>query len=207
AQVLVCDNGSTDQTRAVVTRHGADWVYEPRRGYGAACAAGIERLDRAVEIVVFLDADLSHDPARIPDLVGPIAADRYDLVLACRDFALREAGSTTLPQRFANRLFPVLMSLGWGHRYRDMGPFRAVRRSSLEAMNMQDRGYGWTVEMQIRAVELGLRILEIPVPLRRRRYGKSKVSGNAAGIMRAAWGISTTCARYWLTKRRRLSMD
>jgi hypothetical protein len=107
------------------------------------------------------------------------------------------------PQRVANALFPWLMHRGWGYRYTDLGPFRAVRRSALQDMNLRDRAYGWTIEMQIRAVELRLRIREVPVAYRRRRIGRSKVSGNLRGVIRAAYWITRTCAAMWLTKRAR----
>ncbi|MFQ5590152.1 MAG: glycosyltransferase family 2 protein [Phycisphaerae bacterium] len=201
-QIVVCDNGSVDATRAVTEAHGALWVYEARRGYGAACYAGMHRLSPSAQIVVFLDADLSDDASLLPDLVYPIAKDECDLVIGARAAHLREAGSMTAPQIFANRLFPLLIRLGWGHRYTDMGPFRAIRRSSLELIDMQDRAYGWTVEMQIRAVEEGLRIREIPVPYRRRR-GRSKISGTLRGVLAAAYWIARTCGVLWVTKRGR----
>ena len=202
-QILVCDNGSTDATREVVEACGAQWVYEPKRGYGAACFAGMQQLAPSIEIVVFMDADLSSDATLLQALVEPIANDRCDLVIGARVRERREAGSTTLAQRFANRLFPLLIEAGWGHRYTDLGPFRAIRRSSLDAIGMQDRAFGWTIEMQIRAVELGLRICEVPVPYRKRQRGRSKISGTARGVLRAAYWITWTCAALWVTKRRR----
>jgi len=203
-QVLVCDNGSTDETRVVVEAHGADWVYQPRRGYGAACYEGLLHLDPEVRIVVFLDADLSDDATLLPRLVEPIAMGEFDFVIGARGPRLRQRGSMTLAQRFANRLFPALIRIGWGHVYTDLGPFRAIRRDALEAMGMRDRAFGWTIEMQIRAVEMGLRIFEMPVPYRKRN-GHSKISGTIRGTLLAAYWISRTCAAMWLTKRRRLS--
>lgn len=202
-QILVCDNGSTDDTHAVIESHGATWVFEPHRGYGAACYAGIEALAPASEIVAFLDADLSDDPSRLPELVAPIAADESDFVIGVRVAHLREAGSTTFPQRFANRLFPMLIKWGWGHAYTDLGPFRAIRRSALERVDMKDRAFGWTMEMQIRAVELGLRIREVPVPYRKRRVGENKISGTIRGVWLAAYWITRTCVGLWLTKGKR----
>jgi len=203
-QVLVCDNGSTDSTRGVVEAAGATWVYEPKRGYGAACYAGMRRLGDAIDVVAFLDADLSDDASRLPDLVAPILRDDCDLVIGARAAALREPGSTTIPQRFANWLMPLMIRLGWGHRFTDLGPFRAIRRTSLDAIDMQDRAYGWTIEMQIRAVELGLRIREVPVAHRNRRHGKSKISGTIRGVALAAYWIIRTCTVLWWTKRRRI---
>lgn len=204
-QVLVCDNGSTDATREVVEVHRATHVFEPIRGYGAACYAGIRALAPSSEIVVFLDADLSDDPSKLPELIAPIADGESDFVIGVRLPHLREPGSTTFPQRFANRLFPMLIKWGWGHSYTDLGPFRAIRRSSLNAIDMQDRAFGWTMEMQIRAVEIGLRICEVPVPYRRRRVGKGKISSTIRGVWLAAYWITRTCLGLWLTKRRRLA--
>lgn len=203
-QILICDNGSTDDTKRVVDRNGATWVYEPRRGYGSACYAGLQLLSTDCEMVVFLDADLSDDVSKLPELVTPILENDFDFVLGARVTSLRESRSETFPQRVANWLFPLLIRMGWGFKYIDMGPFRAIRRNCLDVMDMQDRAFGWTIEMQIRAVELGLRIKEIPVPYRKRSMGKSKISGSLIGASRAAYWIIKTCAWLWITKRRRL---
>lgn len=203
-QILICDNGSTDKTKSVVERLGVQRVFEPRRGYGSACFAGMKQLSPDCDIVVFMDADLSDDVSKLPDLVKPILNDEFDLVMGARLISLRESGSTTFPQRVANILFPMLMKVGWGHAFQDMGPLRAIRRNSLDAIDMKDRAFGWTIEMQIRAVELGLRILEIPVISRKRSRGKSKISGNWIGTLRAAYWIIRTCVTLWVTKRRRM---
>lgn len=201
-QIIVCDNGSTDETREVVRSNQCTWVYEPRRGYGAACFAGMRRLADFISIVVFLDADLSDDPVRLRDLVFPILAESHDFVVSARTAALREQGAMTFPQRVANVLFPLFMRIGWGFHYTDMGPFRAISRWALDRIDMQDRAYGWTIEMQIRAVEEGLRICEIPVSYRR-RAGKSKISGTVRGVVLAAYWIVRTCAMLFITKRSR----
>lgn len=201
-RVIVGDNGSTDETAEIVRAHGATHVLQTKRGYGAACWAAMQRLDHGSDVVVFLDADLSDETSLLPDIAGPILRGQCDFVVSSRVRHLREPGAMTTPQHIANILFPILMRVGWGHRYTDMGPFRAIRRASLAEMNMRDRAFGWTIEMQIRAVEMGLRILEIPVPYRRRK-GKSKISGTVIGSMRAAWWISRTCAGLWLTRHRR----
>ncbi len=202
-QILVCDNGSTDDTRVVVERCGATWVHEPRPGYGAACYAGMQTLDERGDVVAFIDADLSDDVSKLGALVQPIFDDECDLAIGVRVPELREPGSTTFPQRFANWLMPLMIRLGWGYRFTDLGPFRAIRRSSLDAIGMQDRAYGWTVEMQIRAVELGLRIREVPIAHRNRRHGRSKISGTVRGVLLAAYWIIRTCGVLWLTKGRR----
>ncbi|RJP42866.1 MAG: glycosyltransferase family 2 protein [Phycisphaerales bacterium] len=202
-QIAVGDNGSADGTRAVAGELGADCAIEPRRGYGAACQAALTLLRDDIEVVAFMDADLSDDPAELPKLVGPILAGRADFVLGTR-LARSRAGSTmTLPQRFANRLLPALMRLGWGHSYQDLGPYRAIHRRWLDAIGMRDRAYGWTIEMQIRAVEERLRIVEVPVSHRPRRHGRSKVSGSLRGVVAAAYWIIRTCAGLWWTRKRR----
>lgn len=217
-QVIVCDNGSTDETRDVAKTHGATWVYEPKRGYGAACHAGIEHLAKftgrvglatgkaclPIDTVVFIDADQTREIELLPALVDPIARGEADFVIGARIPGLREVGSATWPQRFGNWLMPNLIKWGWGHRYTDLGPFRAIRWEPLEAMGMRDRAYGWTIEMQIRAVELGLRTLEIPIPHRKREHGHDKISGTIRGTALAGYWIVKTCASMWLTKRGRM---
>jgi len=199
-QVVVGDNGSTDATAAVARDLGFDVVREPRRGYGAACAAALGALRDDCDIVVFLDADLADDPRRMADLVRPIRCGRADLVIGWRAPHLREAGCMTLPQRFGNWLATRLIRLGWGYRYHDLGPFRAIRREALRAMDLRDRAYGWTVEMQVRAVQMGLRIEQVPVPYRR-RVGVSKISGTARGVVLAGYHILHTLARLYFRRR------
>ncbi len=202
-QILVCDNGSTDGTRSATESGGATWVYIPHRGYGAACFAGMQNLDSDIRVVAFMDADLSDDTTRLPELVGSILDGRSDMVLGDRSPELRKSGSTTGPQRFANWLFPALIKLGWGHTYVDLGPFRAIRRTSLEAMEMRDRAFGWTMEMQVKAVEMHLRIHGLAVAYSKRQVGKSKISGTVRGVWLAAYWITRTCVGLWLTKRQR----
>ena len=201
-QVVIVDNGSTDGTRAVVEASTADLVCEPRLGYGAACAAGLSKIGTEIEVVVFLDADLADDPTRLPELVAPILDDQADLVIGARPEALREPAAMSFPQRFGNRLATGLIAQLWGRRFTDLGPFRAIRRSSLDRLGMVDRRFGWTVEMQIRALQEGLRVVERAVPYRARASGRSKISGTVRGVVRAGASILYTIGRLRWGERR-----
>jgi len=194
-EVVVVDNGSTDRTAEVARAAGATVVHEPRRGYGAACLAGLARLrDRPPEIVAFLDADGSDDPAQLPELLEPILAGRADLVIGSRALGERERGALTPVQAAGNRLAVLLLRWLFGARFTDLGPFRAVRWGALEALRMRDHDYGWTVEMQARAARARLRTAEVPVRYRR-RVGRSKISGTLRGAAGAGWKILFTIAR------------
>jgi rSAM/selenodomain-associated transferase 2 len=193
AQVVVVDNGSSDATTAVARAHGARVVHEPRRGYGAACLAGMAALDRDAEIVVFLDADYSDHPEELPRLVAPILSGEADLVVGSRILGQREPGALPPHARWGNGLAVALLRLLYGVRFTDLGPFRAIRASSLRALGMGDPDYGWTVEMQARAARAGLRVIEVPVSYRR-RIGRSKVSGTVRGSVLAGYKILTTIA-------------
>lgn len=193
--VVVVDNGSRDRTAEVAREGGAEVVLEPRRGYGSACQAGIRRA-RALgaEVLVILDADHSDHPEELPLLVGPILRDQADMVLGDRT-RLAEPGSLFPQQRYGNALATFLIARVTGHRYADMGPFRAVRMSAVEAMGLVDENYGWNVEMQIKAVRLGLRVREVPVRYRK-RIGVSKISGTVKGTLRAGAKIIYSTWRY-----------
>ncbi len=190
-KVVVVDNGSTDQTAAVAARNGARVVHEPRRGYGAACLAGIVTIADHVDILVFLDADLSDHPEQLTTIVEPIAAGRADLVIGSRTLGHRERGALNLPQRFGNALACTLIRWFWNYRYTDLGPFRAIRTDALAVLRMDDLTFGWTVQMQVRALRAGLRATEVPVNYRR-RIGRSKISGTLSGILRAGAKIIGT---------------
>jgi len=191
ARVIVADNGSTDRTAAVARAHGAEVVSEPRRGYGRACLAGLAALDETTEIVAFMDADGSDVPEEARQLVGPIAAGEADLVIGSRALGEAEPGSLRLAQRWGNRIAVGLMAVLYGYRYTDLGPFRAIRRASLEKLGMRDTDFGWTVEMQVKALLRGLRVQEVPVSYRR-RSGRSKISGTVSGTVRAGTKILWT---------------
>jgi glycosyltransferase involved in cell wall biosynthesis len=193
--VIVVDNGSTDRTAEIAHEHGATVVREDERGYGAACLRGIAALPDDTQIVVFLDGDHSDFPEQIPELIAPIAAGEADLVIGSRALGECESGSLTPVQVFGNRLACMLMRLIYGHRYTDLGPFRAISRAALERLQMQDRDFGWTVEMQIKALREDLRVTEIPARYRC-RIGRSKISGTISGSIRAGHKIIATILKY-----------
>jgi glycosyltransferase involved in cell wall biosynthesis len=193
--VVVVDNGSTDHTAGRARSQGAMVLREPRRGYGTACLAGIDALPEEIEIVVFLDADYSDHPEEMEILVAPILKNEADFVLGSRMMRATSRSVLTPQQRFGNWLATTLIRLLFGHRYTDLGPFRAIRKDALDSLEMSDRGYGWTVEMQIKAIRTGLRILEVPVHYRP-RLGKSKISGTLKGTLLAGSKILYTVFRF-----------
>ncbi len=182
AECIVVDNGSTDATAEIAAQGGARVVKSPR-GYGAAMYAGSQAALASSEVLVFADGDGADDVARLGELVAPIVRGEADFVLASRTLGTREPGSMLPSQVMAGYVVGWLTRLFYGHRYSDMCAFRAVRREALERMKMQERTYGWNLEMQLKAVTLGLRIREVPVHYRCRAGGVSKVSGN----LRASW--------------------
>jgi len=194
-RVVVADNGSRDGTANVARAGGAEVVSEPRRGYGAACLRALAHL-RAdpPEIVVFLDGDRSDRPEELPQLLAPIAQGAADLVIGSR-VARAERGALTAQQRVGNAIACAALRSLYGVRYTDLGPFRAIRWDALERLEMRDRDYGWTIEMQVRAARLGLRHAEVPVSYRP-RLGVSKVSGTLRGTLGASRKILWTLARH-----------
>lgn len=195
-EIVVADNGSTDRTADVAEACGARVVHEPRRGYGAACLAALAALRSAPpDVVVFIDADGSDEPAELSDVMRPIVDGRADLVIGSRLLGRAEPGALTPVQSFGNGLSAVLMRFFYGARFSDLGPFRAIRWSSLERLGMRDRDYGWTVEMQTRALRAGLACVEVPVTYRRRAGGRSKVAGTVRGVVGAGWKILFTIFR------------
>ena len=196
-EIIVVDNNSTDDTARSASEKGARVVAEKRRGYGSACLKGISELDNP-DIVVFLDGDFSDYPEEIIQLVGPIESGKKDFVLGSR-MLIPESRSALLPQsRYGNQLAVFLMRLFFRHKFTDLGPFRAIRYESLKAIAMQDANFGWTVEMQIKAVKKGLRIMEIPVKYRE-RVGVSKITGTFSGTIKAGAKIIYTIFKSLMT--------
>ena len=198
-RIRVMDNGSTDRTAHVARDAGAEVLPVPVRGYGRACWEGYQQLDSSVEWVLFCDADGSDDLADVARLISK-AEDGVDFVLGNRRASAAARGAMTPVQQFGNGLATSLIRWGWGQRYGDLGPLRLIRRSLLERIVMRDRGFGWTIEMQVRAAEEGAKIVELPVGYRRRGGGRSKISGTIRGSVAAGTIILTTLAHLWLNR-------
>jgi glycosyltransferase involved in cell wall biosynthesis len=194
-EIVVVDNGSTDDTQLVASGLPVRLVREERRGYGSACLAGISALEGSPpEILVFLDGDYSDHPEELTRLTEAIAAGA-DLAIGSRMLGHREPGALLPQARFGNALACFLIRVISGHRYTDLGPFRAIRWSALQSLGMEDRDFGWTVEMQVKALKKGLSVVEVPVSYRR-RVGVSKITGTLAGTLAAGSKILWTIARY-----------
>lgn len=176
--IIVADNGSTDQTAEIARASGACVITEPERGYGAACLRALREIPEHIQAVVFMQADCSEDAREAQLLLTPIQEGRADLVLGSRTLGHAAKGSLLAHQRWGNRLLILLIRMLFRHRFTDLGPFRAIRLDALRKLEMQDRNYGWTVEMQVRALQQRLRVVEVPVSYRPRTAGENKVSGH-----------------------------
>lgn len=194
AECIVVDNGSSDQTAEVARAAGARVITSPR-GYGAAMHAGAQAALATCSVLVLMDGDGSDVVSFLPQLVGPILRGEADFVMGSRLRGHREPGSMLFSQVFAAHLIGFLVRRFYGFRYTDMGPFRAIRRDSLERLNMREMTFGWSLEMQIKAVRMGLRIREVPVDYRCRLGGVSKVSGNLKASFQAGIRILGVFAR------------
>ena len=198
SEIIVIDNGSTDDTFEQAISKGATALKQPIRGYGNACLKGMEYLASSKskpDIVVFLDGDHSDYPEQIPRLVQPIFKKEADLVIGSRALGNKEQGSMTPQQLFGNWLATFLIKLFYKVNYTDLGPFRAIRYDRLLELNMKDRTYGWTVEMQLKAAKLHLQLKEVPVDYRQ-RVGVSKVSGTIKGTIGAGYKIIYTIFKH-----------
>ncbi len=199
-KILVVDNGSTDCSITKAQAAGAKVIIEPIPGYGRACWRGLQELTPEIEWILFCDGDGSDDLGSVPNLIAKMP--EFDFILGDRRATFQGRKAMTAIQNFGNGLATYLMGLGWGYWYHDLSPLRLIHRSALEQIQMQDRGFGWTVEMQARAIECGLRICELPVGYRQRQGGRSKISGTLRGSIQAGTIILTTLGKLYL---RRLS--
>jgi glycosyltransferase involved in cell wall biosynthesis len=197
-EIIVVNNNSNDATDLNARNAGATVLHEDRPGYGYACLKGIEyakQLNPLPDIVVFIDADYSDHPEEMPLVVKPIIQDGMDMVIGSRALGKKEKGSMTPQQVFGNRLATRLLKMFYKVSYTDLGPFRAIRYNKLLELDMKDRTYGWTVEMQLKAAKLKLKTKEVPVSYRK-RIGFSKISGTVKGTILAGYKIITTIFKY-----------
>lgn len=195
-EVIVVDSNSSDGTPEIAARMGARVIQEPRRGYGRACLTGLAAAN-APDVVVFLDGDYSDRPSELPILLAPIAAGRADISLGSRLHEGRTAGAMPWHQVFGNRLSACLIRLLFGLEISDLGPFRAGRADVLRELALQEMTYGWAVEMILKGVLAGFRVVEVPVSYHP-RIGKSKISGTLKGTLGAAWYILSLILRYYI---------
>ena len=196
------DATNTDDTRAEAANAGARVVIEPRRGYGRACATGVEQSDPRSAVLVFLDGDGSDLPAEIPALAAQIIGGNYDFAIGSRIRGRREKGSLLASQVLSAYLFGAVIRLRYRVRYTDMGPMRAISRDALARLRMTEMTYGWNLEMQVKAAAMKLRTVELPVAYRRRQGGESKVAGSFEGSIRAASRLTQVMLRMALATRR-----
>ena len=193
-EVVVCNNASTDSTPQVARENGATVVNVPQKGYGMACLAGIEYIDAksiSPDVVVFLDGDFSDHPEELPLLLTPIAEDNMDMVIGSRALGDMERGAMVPQQIFGNWLATTLMKIIYNYEFSDLGPFRSIKYSALKRLDMQDKDFGWTVEMQVKAAKYKLKCTEVAVSYRK-RIGVSKVSGTVKGTLLAGHKILWT---------------
>lgn len=197
-EIIVCDNGSTDNTSIAAKKAGATVLVENEKGYGASCLKGIEYINNltdTTDIVVFLDGDYSDYPEEINLVIAPILNKEAEMVIGSRVLGLKEKGSLTPQQVFGNWLATKMLHIFYGVKFTDLGPFRAITLGALNKLKMVDRNYGWTVEMQIKAAKQHINSVEVPVNYRN-RIGFSKVSGTVKGTIMAGYKIIFTLFKY-----------
>jgi glycosyltransferase involved in cell wall biosynthesis len=194
-EIIIVDGGSNDGTQAVARAAGAQVVVAGERGYGRACAAGVAAASPECDIIVFMDGDGADRGDLMARLVDPIRNGEYDFVIASRARGERQPGSMSWHQLFAGYLAGIGIKALYGVRYTDMCAYRAIRRKCLDGFGMREMTYGWNIEMQMKAARIALRILEVPMPYRRRSGGASKVAGSMRGSLHAAWRIAATFLR------------
>lgn len=196
-EIVVVNNNSNDSTASVASGAGATVLFEEQKGYGAACFKGLQyvaKQDTAPDVIVFMDADYSDHPEQCERLLEKIQ-EGYDMVIGSRALGRRESGSMLPQQRFGNWLATTLIYLLYKYKYTDLGPFRAITWEALEKIQMTDRDFGWTVEMQIKALKLKMKVCEVPVDYRR-RIGVSKIAGTVKGTVMAGYKIIYTIFKY-----------
>ncbi len=193
-EVVVCDNGSTDTTAQVAEHAGARVVFEPIAGYGRACLKAIHALDKP-GIVLFIDADNAFYVHQALPLIAAVTRG-YDLAIGSRTLGRMEPGALTVPQQFGNHLASFLVNGIWQQDITDLGPYRAISYQALSSLNMEDETFGWTIEMQIKAIQRKMQITEVPVDTRP-RIGVSKISGTVKGTIGAGIGILSMIAKLW----------
>jgi glycosyltransferase involved in cell wall biosynthesis len=206
SKILVVDNGSSDSTAAKARAAGAEVVYEKERGYGAACLAGIAAISQLPEkpvFVLFADADGSDAASLWPKMLLPLLEQKANLVIGSRVLGDCAKGALSIPQRFGNWLATALINRQYNSNFTDLGPFRALRYSDLLSLEMKDRAYGWTIEMQLKALRMGMTVQEIPTPYYCRKGGKSKISGSIKGSFLAGRTILGAIARDWYSRGNR----
>jgi glycosyltransferase involved in cell wall biosynthesis len=197
-KIRVVDNNSRDKSAEKARIAGAEILFEPILGYGQACWRGLQSLPVEIEWILFCDGDGSDDLSQLPEFF--VQTDAYDLILGNRSATVAGRKAMTPIQKFGNHLASFLIYLGWGYRYHDLGPLRLIRKSAIEQISMQDRGFGWTVEMQVRAIECHLKIAEIPVNYQPRQGGKSKISGTFLGSFKAGTIILKTLGKRFINR-------